>query len=585
MANIALYNPSAVVVNQVTTYLLSVNTPDYDSEPNKVVNPDLSALTGIPMKWWKVDTGVVVEMSSGEKDTIDNSLLPAIKITRKASLPLEAASMVVSQGYTLEVKDNLLSMYSDSLRIRPNRLLYIQPLVDWFAQVDTEVKNKQAAVDIATTINAVNAIVIDAATLIASDPHKTVSGALAATDTLDLSIYLNANALVTDPDTGIKGPFYLMQELEHRKDLYNDTENPLYKAGHTPILGAGGILVDHADRIENIETIHAKLGWHNQQITQATYTRPKDILIYYGWLNSFNSGVHGWNNEKVAQEMAKYNLIIFGDGVEDPSHGDYANTQIIIPRIKVLNPNALIFGYVSVNQLYANFQTKVDQWNTLAVHGIFMDEAGYDYGKTRAEFNTCVDYVHGKSSANKAFANAWNTDHVLGTTNDASFPNSTYNSGLVASKLTTNDYILLESFPINTTAYSGSNGYESKSDWLVRGVKAVSLRNTYGVNFVGCGIINDGNTKESNLFQFGFISALMFSLEAFGTSDTGYGSGSAKTKFITRPDVSKIGVIWNLSPSVTVDAGDADIYLRYVENAKLLVDFSSGAQTSSINKY
>ena len=485
---------------------------------------------------------------------------------------------LIEGQYPIGQQQQLQTLYSDALRYRPNRVAYIQPWKTWLDLVSADVKAKQDLVAAATTIEQVNAIVLDTATLIAADPAKTVQGALATTDSLNLVTFLNENAVVTDTLSGVIGPFYLMQELVNRREIYNDTENPLYHASVTPLIGAGG-------SVTNLNNIHGKLGWHNQQVLQATYTRPLDLLIYYGWLNSFNSAQHGWSNEKVAQELAKYGVLIFGDGVQNPAHGDYANTQVIIPRIKALNPNALIFGYVTANQSLGNFQTKAGQWNTLAVHGVFLDEAGYDYGKTRAEFNERVDYVHGLSTAKLAFANAWNTDHVLGTTNDASYPNSTYNAGLVASKLTSSDWILLESLAVNTTAYSGNAGYASKGDWSARVVKMLSLRNTYGVNFAAAGIINDDNAGGQTLFNFAFISSLMASLEAHGTSDASYGSGSAKSKWWTRPSVADMGVVWSLSPSVQVDAGDADVYHRYVRQANLLIDFSTGAQASSITKW
>jgi hypothetical protein len=584
MSNIVIYNPGAVVANQVTSYLTSVNTPDYYSEPNKVINPDLSAVLDQPMKWWKVSGGNVVLMSQIEKDTVDESLLPAAKIERKNYLQNASQTLLDGREYTSEKRHNFQAMYADGNRMRPKRASYLQPLIDWFGLVDLEVKNKQDAVDAATTLDAVAAIELDTATLIAADPNKTLKGALEQSDTLSLATFVNANAEVTDPDTGKKGPFYLMQQLEMRKDLYNDTENPLYKVGHTPILGVTGILTDHANRVLNLETIHGKYGWHSMTIIGATYKRPLDLLIYYGYPNSFNSGTNGWVNEKVAQDMAKYSLIVLGDTVEDPAHPDYANTQVIIPRIKALNPNALIFGYVACAQTLSNFQTKVGQWNTLQVHGIFMDEAGYDYGKTRAEFNTMVDYIHGRTYANLCFANAWNTDNILGTANDASFPNSTYNPSLVQSNLNYNDWILLESFPVNTAAYSGNGGYESKSDWYVRGQKIIDLRATYLVNFVGSCVINNGNASGAALFNFGFISSMMYNLESFGSSDTNYASSSAAVTWWTRPDVSNIGKNWSLYPVVQNDVGDADVYHRYVENAKMSLDFSTGAQLSSITK-
>jgi len=140
----------------------------------------------------------------------------------------------------------------------------------------------------------------------------------------------------------------------------------------------------------------------------------------------------------------------------------------------------------------------------------------------------------------------------------------------------------LESFPINTTAYSGTGGYESKSDWLVRGQKAVNLRATYGVNMAGCGIINNANGAGSNLFNFGFISALMYALEAFGTSDTSYASGSAAVTYWTRPNTDGSGTIYEKYPGVNVSGLDADVYLRYTSSAILLLDFSTSAQASSI---
>ncbi len=406
-----------------------------------------------------------------------------------------------------------------------------------------------------------------------------------------LDDYLDNNAKVevwpTDSTAAVIGDFHIMQTMINRRELYNDTESPLYESTLTPILGNDGYLVDHANRINNIETIHGKLGWHWQEMYRAHYKKPDNLLIYYGWLNSFNSAVNSWNNELVAQDMAKYNIIVLGDGIQTPTHGDYSNTQTIIARIKVLNPRAKIFGYVTIYQSLANFQTKVDDWNTLQVHGIFLDEAGYDYGSVatngRVAFNTKVDYVHNKTYSNLCFANAWNFDNILGTANDASYPNTTWNPDLIASNLTQNDYCLLESFAVNTLSYG--NDYEVKSDWLYRGQKAAALRETYGTNLVASCVIEDGHADTTALMDFAYISSMIFGLEGVGSSDHYYGASSAKTAFLTRPDVSQLGKIYELSPSVQVDIMDSDVYHRYVQFGKLSLDFSTGAQTSSITKF
>jgi len=72
MANIIEYDPdNSLVTNRVVIYMQSVNTPEY-SEGSYLINPSLAAVEGIELKYWKVDTGAVVEMSTAEKEAIDD---------------------------------------------------------------------------------------------------------------------------------------------------------------------------------------------------------------------------------------------------------------------------------------------------------------------------------------------------------------------------------------------------------------------------------------------------------------------------------------------------------------------------------
>ena len=307
--------------------------------------------------------------------------------------------------------------------------------------------------------------------------------------------------------------------------------------------------------------------------------RPFDLLIYYGWLNSYNSATNQWNNEKVAQDMARYDLIVLGDGIQNPTHGDYSNTEVIIPRIMELNPNAVIFGYVTINQTLSNFRTKVDQWNDLEVGGIFLDEAGYDYGKTRDEFNERVAYVRSKTYCNRCFANAWKIEHVIGENNDPSYPDSTYNAQVNDSLLMADDWYLLESYTVNTDSYTG-NGFASKSDWYTRGQKAVSTRAMYDLNMAASNIIADSDSSGQDKFDFCSRSAMAFALDAVGSSDSNYGASSAKTKMWDRPD--DIGLL-ECDDLPTVDAGDANVYWRYGDSARIKLDW--GNETSSTDNW
>lgn len=309
----------------------------------------------------------------------------------------------------------------------------------------------------------------------------------------------------------------------------------------------------------------------------------KNLLIYYGWLNSFNSATNSWNNESVAQELAQYNLLVFGDGIQSSTHGDYSNTSVIIPRIKALNTNSLIFGYVTVNQTFANFKTKVDEWDTLNVHGIFMDEAGYDYGSSstnsREEFNRKVDYIHSKDM--NCFANAWKIQHVLGIENDASYPNTSWNPNLVESNLYDSDWYLMESFAINS-----SGNYESKTQWKSRGDECAEYEEEYGINLAACSVISDSDSAGQSKFNFIYTSACMFSIAAVGSSDTNYGASSANSKMWTRPNVYHVVNNENIySVNVQLDVSDSDVYHRYFNKGRMKVDFSSGFETSTIEDY
>lgn len=398
-----------------------------------------------------------------------------------------------------------------------------------------------------------------------------------------------SGGVVQDTESGKKSSALFMNMLTIMKELYNSSTNPIYEEDFQPFIGTGGRELEHLARTTNLENIHGVTGWHTQQIKEYGIEAPSDVIFYYGWLNSFNSSINAWSNEKVAQDFARYRIVVLGNGLQDPTHGDYANTAAIVPRIKQLNPRTLVFGYVSCNQSLANFQTKVDQWEDLEIDGIFIDEGGYDYGSvdtnSRSAFNTKVDYVHGQTHSKLCFVNAWNMDHIIGTADDTSYPNSTWNSTELSSKLTSNDWYLLESFAINTASYSSNSGYESKTDWALRGSKAIAHRYTYGINLCGVGVINNDNSNGQGLFNFLYYSALMWALDAIGSSDTYYGASSATVTFWTRPNTQGMGRVWSLSPSVLVDSSDSDIYYRYTDYAKLSLDFSSGAQVSSVIRF
>ncbi len=401
------------------------------------------------------------------------------------------------------------------------------------------------------------------------------------------SLDLLSPEIVEDVVSGKKGVAVTMSILGMMKDLYNASTDPLYDSSFQPLLGSSGREVEHINRTANLENIHSNIGWHLRDIEKRTYQKPKNTIIYYGYPNSFNSNINVWNNENVAHDLKQFDIIVLGNGIADSSHGDYSNTSIIISRVKVLNPSTKIFGYVSVNQTQTAFESEVDEWEILQVDGIFLTEAGYDYGTTttnsRSAFNTKIDYVHEQTYANICFVNAWEMDHIIGTANDTSYPNTTWNTSGVESNLNSYDWYLLNSFAIDTTSYSARSGYELPADWNSRGQKAITHRYNYGINISGFSIINNSDVNGQHLFDFGYLSATMYGLEAYGSSANSYGSSAIVTKW-NRPNVTQAGYIWEDGPVVKVDTSDSDIYTRRTNGATFTIDFSSSSEYTHIDR-
>lgn len=83
----------ANVLNRATKeYRLSVNTPEYNST-DWIINPDVSALAGVPTKYWNISGDTVTEMTQAEKDAVDaaeqSARVAAIKAELKARFDKE----------------------------------------------------------------------------------------------------------------------------------------------------------------------------------------------------------------------------------------------------------------------------------------------------------------------------------------------------------------------------------------------------------------------------------------------------------------------------------------------------------------
>ena len=90
--------------NSPADYRLSVNTPDFPSA-DWFHDPDVSAVSGVPLKYWRVGTNPVEEMNQTEKDAVDAAATAAALLAAKS----EASSVIDGRtGYQLRALAKLL---------------------------------------------------------------------------------------------------------------------------------------------------------------------------------------------------------------------------------------------------------------------------------------------------------------------------------------------------------------------------------------------------------------------------------------------------------------------------------------------
>ena len=87
---LSVYPPASVsaadVIHRVTLEeRKSVDTPRYNPAL-WLINPDMSAVAGVPKKHWKIVGNAVLEMGAGEKVTADAAELQAYKARAKAKV-------------------------------------------------------------------------------------------------------------------------------------------------------------------------------------------------------------------------------------------------------------------------------------------------------------------------------------------------------------------------------------------------------------------------------------------------------------------------------------------------------------------
>lgn len=260
---------------------------------------------------------------------------------------------------------------------------------------------------------------------------------------------------------------------------------------------------------------------------------PKKLAVYYGWPSAVNGA--GGVVATAAAEFAQYDSVIFGAGLEDPGHGDHANTVAIIADPQMASTE--VFGYIDATLSLDDIQDKIDAWHSMGVNGIFFDQFGYDFNVSRENQRAMVWCVHCKSL--KAFVNAWNVDDVFSDAVDA-----THNPDGKSTRLTSGDIYLAESWQIVNGAYD-----TNVSAWETKANKMISARDTHGVE-LACVTTYDASAYDQAKWDYAYYSAALYGLDYAGFGEELFSASSALLPYRPRKDIlgtKRIGSILSSS--------------------------------------
>ena len=246
------------------------------------------------------------------------------------------------------------------------------------------------------------------------------------------------------------------------------------------------------------------------------------LLIYYGTPEGVNNL---WDVDKAAAVFASYDHIVLGEGLELPTDEYHDSTVAIIAKVRQSQPGIRFYGYVDLDYTHVKYtmqelKRRTDLWREAGADGIFLDDAGYDYGGTRVRFNEIVRYIH--SQGMNAFVNAWKPQDVISSAYD-----KTHNSQSLKSAMDSRDIYLLESFLLPTDITKKNSPSAYASDFKQKIDSALYYRKLLGIRLMSVSSANYRDFSDDGLrkfFRMNEAAAGVFSLDGYGVSPTHYGS-------------------------------------------------------------
>ena len=253
---------------------------------------------------------------------------------------------------------------------------------------------------------------------------------------------------------------------------------------------------------------------------------PARLLVYYGYPSLIN-GANG-NLNTAATTFGGYDLVVLGDGIEDSSHPDSNNTNLIMQNAAAAKTR--FFGYVDVGVTTQNLtsdqiQLEIINWLNLGADGIFLDDFGYDFETTRQRQNLAIDYAH--SFGLPVIANGFSVNDVF-----SSDVNANFNPSGDATHLTAADFYLYESYQIQEGSPVSGATWRAKADALA------AFHASLGTQVLAVTTNDADNTFSQSQFDYAWYSALLDGYEALGWGEYQFSSVNSSAPLRPRPNVN-----------------------------------------------
>ncbi|MBL8150613.1 MAG: hypothetical protein JNN15_11860 [Blastocatellia bacterium] len=304
---------------------------------------------------------------------------------------------------------------------------------------------------------------------------------------------------------------------------------------------------------------------------KTSFKLPEKLAIFYGYPSLVNSA--GGDLKAALKAFSLYDVIVFGDGLEFPDirqdrqppgvgQLEHRNTKRLIAQLKKVNPSVKIFGYVDLGNSqklsFDEIRSRIDLWIEMRVDGIFLDEAGYDFGVTRSRQNQVISYIHSRQLG--AFLNAYNPEDIFSSNVVALNSTGGGNPEGIATVANNNDYYLLESFQIK------DGEYEDAKLWYQRTAKATTYRKQFGTKIFA--VTTSRNRFSQAMSDYAWWTATLSGLDGYGWGEPSFSSQNSLLPWRARPD-STIVSSKRFTSEILVEGAT---YRRHTDQGTVVVD-------------